>query len=149
MGLMEEVAREIGSKTKEFYEFVLPPVDMRIRDGSAVVQADMPGFEKKNIEVTLRGRTLHIRARKEEQSSDSTAADGKKEEEEEGDSIIYTQRPGFVDKKIRLPAVPYHGGKRGDDAAADRPAPTAEYKDGILTVVIPIRRRSGLDIAVR
>ena len=32
MGLMKEVIKEIGNKSREFYEFVLPPIDMHLTD---------------------------------------------------------------------------------------------------------------------
>ena len=32
MGLVNEVIKEIGNKSREFYEFVLPPVDMYLND---------------------------------------------------------------------------------------------------------------------
>ncbi len=51
MGLVKSMAkemmREIGNKSREFYEFVLPPVDMIIDDKKLTVVIDMPGFDKK------------------------------------------------------------------------------------------------------
>ena len=34
MGLVKEVIKEIGNKSREFYEFVLPPVDMYRNENS-------------------------------------------------------------------------------------------------------------------
>ena len=45
--MVKEVMREIGNKSREFYEFVLPPVDMVMQNDSLVVTIDMPGFDKK------------------------------------------------------------------------------------------------------
>ena len=47
MGLMKEVIKEIGNKSKEFYEFVLPPIDMHLTDESLKIIIDIPGFSKK------------------------------------------------------------------------------------------------------
>lgn len=47
MGLMKEVIKEIGNKSKEFYEFVLPPIDMHLTDENLKVIIDIPGFLKK------------------------------------------------------------------------------------------------------
>ena len=43
MGLMKEVIKEIGNKSKEFYEFVLPPIDMHLTDENLKVIIDIPG----------------------------------------------------------------------------------------------------------
>ncbi len=177
MGLVErmvgEMAREIGSKTREFYEFVLPPIDMRIRGDRLVLVADMPGFEKGNVSVTLQGRTLRIQACKKQEDrpggdgsgsgADTVDGDGGSDGDGDGgkgkyggaaagrshgaDRIICTQRPSFVDKKVRLPIPAYRPGER-DAESRQREAPRARYEDGILTVTIPIRVRRGMDIAV-
>ena len=56
MGLVKymakEMMREIGNKSREFYEFVLPPVDMIIDDKELTVVIDMPGFDKKDINLS-------------------------------------------------------------------------------------------------
>ena len=157
--LAQEMTREIGAKTREFYEFVLPPIDMYVRDDSLIVVADMPGFEKKDVSVTLRGRMLRIQACKEREAWLDIKDD------ESDSEIICAQRPSFVDKKIRLPAAaafrPRRGGGEGgnDDSGAPaedggekedkRQAPTAKYEKGVLTVVVPVRKRKGLEIAVK
>ena len=62
MGLVKymakEMMREIGNKSREFYEFVLPPVDMKIDDKKLTVIIDMPGFEKKDIKLSINGNIL-------------------------------------------------------------------------------------------
>ena len=50
MGLMKEMIKEIGNKSREFYEFVLPPVNMHLNDENLKVIIDIPGFPKKDIE---------------------------------------------------------------------------------------------------
>ena len=52
MGLMKEMMKEIGNKSREFYEFVLPPIDMYLTDDNLKVIIDIPGFAKKDIELT-------------------------------------------------------------------------------------------------
>lgn len=157
--LAQEMTREIGAKTREFYEFVLPPIDMYVRDDNLIVAADMPGFEKKDVSVTLRGRMLRIQACKERETwLDIKGGEGGPDGGESGNEIICAQRPSFVDKKIRLPAAaafrPRRGG--GDGAPAEdeekedkRQSPTAKYEKGVLTIVIPVRKRKGLEIAVK
>lgn len=156
--LAQEMTREIGAKTREFYEFVLPPIDMYTKDDSLIVAADMPGFEKKDVIVTLRGRMLRIQACKEREAWLDIKGGGP-DDGEGGSEIICAQRPSFVDKKIRLPAAAAFRPRRGrgdynapaeDDGEKEdkRQAPTAKYEKGVLTVVIPVRKRKGLEIAV-
>ena len=160
--LAQEMTREIGAKTREFYEFVLPPIDMYVRGDSLIVAADMPGFEKKDVSVTLRGRMLRIQACKEREAwLDIRGGEGGPDGGESGSEIICAQRPSFVDKKIRIPAAAAFRPRRdrGDDgngAPAEgeekedkRRAPTAKYEKGVLTIAIPVRKRKGLEIAVK
>ena len=65
MGLVKEVIKEIGNKSREFYEFVLPPVDMHLTEDSLKVIIDIPGFKKENIKLTLCEDILSINAHKE------------------------------------------------------------------------------------
>jgi len=64
MGLMKEVIKEMGNKSREFYEFVLPPIDMHLTDKNLKVIIDIPGFSKKDIELSLSGDILSIKAKK-------------------------------------------------------------------------------------
>ena len=155
----DDVAKEIGSKTREFYEFVLPPIDMVTKDSNLTITADMPGFEKKDINVTLRGRMLRIQACKAKEAwldaGDQSATKKADGDDNSAMTIHYAQRPSFVDKKIRLP-VPVYGSsskpweKDDDDNndKKDKPVPTATYKDGMLLVSIPTRERKGKGIPV-
>jgi HSP20 family molecular chaperone IbpA len=57
MGLIKHMAkeaiREIGNKSREFYEFVLPPVDMHLKDNNLIVTIDIPGFKKEDIKLSI------------------------------------------------------------------------------------------------
>jgi len=83
--MAKEVAKEIGNKSREFYEFVLPPVDMTEEGDNLVVKIDVPGFTKKDIKLSIHGNVLSINAKKEE---DKTG------------TVIWKQRPSIIDKKI-------------------------------------------------
>jgi HSP20 family protein len=120
--MAKEVMREIGNKSREFYEFILPPVDMILQNDSLVVTIDMPGFDKKEIKLRLNGNILSINVTR--------------EDEVEG-SIIWRQRPRFIDKKVRLPI------EVKDD---ENPAASAKYRDGVLTLTIPTK--TGKNITV-
>ncbi|HLC09908.1 MAG TPA: archaeal heat shock protein Hsp14 [Nitrosopumilaceae archaeon] len=126
MGLVrymaKEVLKEIGNKSREFYEFILPPVDMQLESDNLIVTIDMPGFDKKDIKLKIHGNILSINAKRE------TDHDG---------TIIWHQRPHVIDKKIRLPIDV----KEGEDAVG-----SAKYLHGVLTLKIPAK--SGKDITI-
>ncbi|TRZ80797.1 MAG: Hsp20/alpha crystallin family protein [Nitrosopumilales archaeon] len=120
--MVKEVMREIGNKSREFYEFILPPVDMILQNDSLIVTIDMPGFEKKEIKLRLNGNILSINA--------------KREDEIEG-TVVWRQRPRIIDKKVRLPI------EVKDD---EDPSASAKYRDGVLTLTIPTK--TGKNITV-
>jgi HSP20 family molecular chaperone IbpA len=115
MGLVREVIKEIGSKSREFYEFVLPPVDMIEENDNLIVKIDIPGFSKKEIKLSIHRNVLSINAKKDE------AITG---------TIIWKQRPAIIDKKIKLPMRI----KEGEEQVN-----SAKYADGVLTITIPIK----------
>ena len=65
MGLVKSMAKEmikeIGNKSREFYEFVLPPVDMYLDNDKLTLVADLPGFAKKDIKLSLDGNMKKIK----------------------------------------------------------------------------------------
>ena len=125
MGLVKEVIKEIGNKSREFYEFVLPPIDMYLTEDNLKVVIDIPGFTKKDIELTLCGDILSIKAEKEI-------------EKKESDSLISNQRPNVIDKKVRLPI---------DIKQGEEKIESAKYVDGVLTLVIPVTKK-GKNISI-
>ena len=127
MGLVKSMAKEmmkeIGNKSREFYEFVLPPVDMYLDNEKLTLLIDLPGFAKKDIKLSLDGNILSIQACKE--ISD-----------EKNYSMISNQRPNIIDKKVRLPIDL----KEGEVSSAT-------YEHGVLTVIIPVKKH-GKDISI-
>lgn len=109
--MAKELAKEIGNKSREFYEFVLPPIDMHLEDDSLVVIIDLPGFEKKDIRLSIHKNILSINAQKLEAKTDG---------------IICNQRPNIIDKKIILPVH-----------VKDESISSAKFSQGVLTVRIP------------
>ncbi len=118
----EGVAREIGSKSREFYEFVLPPVDMYMDGSGLTVLIDMPGFKKEEIKLSVSEDILSINAERDA---------GPKE------GAICCQRPAVIDKKIRLPVTPKEDGE----------VTSATYSDGVLSLSFPAGR--GRDIPIQ
>ncbi|MEX2192832.1 MAG: archaeal heat shock protein Hsp14 [Nitrosarchaeum sp.] len=128
MGLVKSMAKEmikeIGNKSREFYEFVLPPVDMYLDNEKLTLLIDLPGFAKKDIKLSLDGNILSIQAHKE--ISD-----------EKNQNIICNQRPNIIDKKIRLPI----------DLTEEAEVNSAKYEHGVLTVMIPVKKH-GKNISI-
>ena len=125
MGLVKEVIKEIGNKSREFYEFVLPPIDMYLDENDLKILIDIPGFDKKDIKLTLNVDILSIKAQK--------IVDGKKIK-----SLILNQRPNVIDKKIKLPI----NIKQGEEKIK-----SAKYENGILTLIISITKK-GKNISI-
>ncbi len=125
MGLVKEVIREIGNKSREFYEFVLPPIDMYRNESNLKVIIDIPGFKKEDIKMTLCEDILSIKAQK-------------IINDKESDTLISNQRPNVIDKKIRLPI---------DFKQGEEKIESAKYEEGILTLIIPISKK-GKDISI-
>ena len=128
MGLVKSMAKEmikeIGNKSREFYEFVLPPVDMYLDNDKLTLIVDMPGFTKKDIKLSLDGNILSINASKEIS-------------EEKNRNIICNQRPNVIDKKIRLPI----------ELREENGVSSAKYDNGVLTITILVKKH-GKDIPI-
>ena len=120
MGLIKEVIKEIGNKSREFYEFVLPPIDMYLNDENLEVVIDIPGFSKKDIELSLCGDILSIKAEKVIDEKDSK-------------TLISNQRPNMINKKVRLPIEIKEGEEKIE---------SAKYQNGVLVLVIPVTKKS-------
>jgi len=125
MGLVKEVMKEIGNKSREFYEFVLPPIDMYHNENNLKLVIDIPGFNKENIKLTLCGDILSIKAQK-------------TVDEKESETLISNQRPNIIDKKIRLPI----NIKQGEEKIE-----SAKYENGVLTLIIPVTKK-GKNISI-
>ena len=130
MGLVnsmaKEMMKEIGNKSREFYEFVLPPVDMHLEEDKLTILIDIPGFQKDDIKLTLNRNILSIQACKE------------KIPDEKKHNMVCNQRPNMIDKKIRLPIRL----KEGEEEVT-----SAKYEQGVLTIVIPIHKH-GKNISI-
>jgi len=121
MGLVKHVAKEffkeIDDKSREFFEFVLPPIDLHEENDNLIVTVDIPGFVKNDIRVSMNGNVLSINAEKKDN------ANGRP---------IMKQRPRVIDKKMRLPITVKEGEEKVN---------SAKYADGVLTIEIPITKK--------
>jgi HSP20 family molecular chaperone IbpA len=115
--------KEIGNRSREFYEFVLPPVDIYEDGTELVVIVDLPGFQKKDIHVNISKDILTLRA--------------KRVIDMDSHTIHFTQRPSKIEKKIPLPySIPE------DDNAKTK----ADYANGVLKIRIPISNMTNVPI---
>ncbi len=115
---MEQV---LASRTQEFYEFILPPVDLQSGDGVIIVSVDLPGYNRDQIKIRMSGNVLSISGQR-----------------DPVENTIYAQRPNVIHKDIRLPTHI----KRGEE-----PECSASLDDGVLRVTVPIPQ-SGIDISI-
>jgi HSP20 family protein len=122
--MTKEIMKELGNRSREFYEFVMPAIDM-VEDGNdLIVIIDLPGFAKKDINLRIIENILSISA--------------SREPEENLGTIYYRHRPTRLDKKVVLPI------SINDD---NRAVGTAKYADGIVTLRIPIQKSNNIPIA--
>ena len=112
--MAKEVMKEINNKSKEFYEFILPPVDMVEDSNDLLVIIDLPGFNKNDITLRINKNVLSIKANKPDNEYRGT--------------VYLKHRPTKIDKKVILPFVVDE-----DEEILG----TANYSDGIITLRIP------------
>ena len=96
-------------------------LDVKEDDKAYTVRADIPGVKKEDIQVDIDGDMVSVRA------------EAKQEKEEKKDEkVIYSERSyGMVSRSFSLPT-------EVDDKAAK-----AEYKDGVLKLVLPKKANGG------
>lgn len=90
-------------------------IDVSEDDKSYTVQADIPGVKKEDIQIDVEGDTVSVRAEMKQAK-----------EQRQGEKVVYSERSyGMVSRSFSLPT-------EVDDKAAN-----AEYKDGVLKLVLP------------
>lgn len=90
------------------------PVDIREDDNHITVEAELPGFRKDEIDVTMEQGLLSINAQR-------------KEEQKEGEQHLTERHHRRVSRSFRLPS------------AVDESQIEAHLQDGILTLRLPKR----------
>jgi HSP20 family protein len=119
------LTRGLGNFSREFYEYITPAIDIFEDVNELIVKIDLPGYAKKDINLSIEEDILRIRAKKEP------------DEETRIGSIYYKQRPRQIDKSIVLPISTQDGTKVVGAAA---------YVDGVVTVRIPIAGPNNIPI---
>ena len=124
--MAKEFMRELGNRSREFYEFVMPAMDMYEDGSDLVVLIDLPGFSKQDISLRLMDNVLTINAKRE------------RDEEEITGTVYLRQRPLHIDKKVPLPIKV---------TEEDKVLGSAKYVDGVVTLRIPIPRYTTIPIS--
>jgi HSP20 family protein len=94
------------------------PMDVIRRDDQLIVVADLPGVPEDAITLTLENRVLMI-------SAERRAA------YQDGDNVLVQERfDGAIQRRLRIPDW------------VDVDAVTAEHRDGVLTVTLPLADRA-------
>ena len=101
----------------------LPSVDVRETEKSYIIEAELPGFEEKDIQIRLDGSNLTIESKKaEERNEDSKAG--------EGNYLIRERRISSFSRSFKLPEN------------ADPNGVSASFKNGILSLEINKREEA-------
>ena len=119
-----ELAKELDGRSREFYEFVMPAIDIIEEGNDLVVTIDLPGFAKKDINLRIVGNVLYITA--------------KREQAEPLGTVYYRHRPLKIDKRVLLPI-----------SLKDQEVKVvgkATYENGIVTLRIPIPKSTNIPI---
>jgi HSP20 family protein len=96
-------------------------IDVKEDDKAFSVKADIPGVKKEDIQVDLDEDRVSVRAEVKQEK-----------EEKKGEKVVYSERSyGLVSRSFSLPA------------AVDAKGAKAEYKDGVLSLVLPKKSNGG------
>ncbi|GHT75598.1 molecular chaperone Hsp20 [Spirochaetia bacterium] len=106
----------------------LPAVDIRETEGTYEVEAELPGYDEKNIQVHVDGSVLTIESRKEGAVQDAAVEKAaSKEANGEPRFIVRERRSASFHREFRLPEN------------ADTNAISAVFKNGLLNLEIKKR----------
>ena len=121
--VVRELAKELDGRSREFYEFVMPAIDM-VEDGDdLVVTIDLPGFAKNDINLRIVGKVLSIIA--------------KREQAEILGTVYYRHRPLKIDKKVILPI---------SVKEEEKIVGKATYENGVVTLKIPMSKSTNIPL---
>jgi HSP20 family protein len=124
--MAKELMRELGNKSREFFEFVMPAIDMYEDGSDLVILIDLPGFSKQDISLRILDNVLSISAKRQRNENTTTG------------TVYFQQRPLYINKKVPLPIKV---------TEEDQVLGSATYVDGVVTLRIPIPRYSTIPIS--
>jgi HSP20 family protein len=132
---IERMLDRMGSRLEPFEEGVFEgsvAVDVEETDDAYVVTADIPGYDREDIDVELAGDRLTLSA------THTSEAESEGGDEDEGSSLRRERRERSVSRSVRLPEP------------TDEDGAEADYTNGVLTVTLPKETESdsGHDIPI-
>lgn len=96
-------------------------LDVKEDEKSYTVRADIPGVKKEDIQIDVDANAVTVRAEMKQEK-----------EEKKDEKVIYSERSyGMVSRSFSLPSE------------VDEKAAKAEYKDGVLKLVLPKKANGG------
>lgn len=110
-----EALKNLNDRAREILSYIYPPITMYEEGGEIFIEADLPGFDKKDIKVRSEKDCITIQATRKIETKSGT--------------MITNQRPENVFKRVR---IPYEM-----EQAAE--LMTAKYANGILTIKLPAK----------
>ena len=119
-----ELTQELSKRSRGFFEFVMPAIDMVEDVNDLILKIDLPGFTKENINLRIVENILSIHAKREEHKYHGTQ--------------YYRQRPLQINRKIMLPISTTDG---------EKVIGTAKYENGVVILTIPIPRSGYIPIS--
>jgi HSP20 family protein len=117
------IVKELDNRSREFYEFVMPAIDIAEDGSDLIVTIDLPGFAKKDISLRIIGNILSINARRDQDEALGT--------------VYYRHRPTKIEKKVLLPI---------SVKEEDKVVGKATYDNGVVTLKIPIPKSTNIPI---
>lgn len=108
-----------SERYKGFYRFLLPPIDIIEKKDELIIIADLPGFSKENIELSIVGEYLKITAQR---------------KEEEGGTVHLRERPDHIYRYVKIP-IPVEKDKIN-----------AKHENGLLTIRLPVKSEMKINI---
>jgi HSP20 family molecular chaperone IbpA len=121
--IKEEVKKRVNDRLSErykgFYRFILPPIDIIEKKDSLIIIADLPGFSKENIELSMVGEYLKITAQRKEES--------------EG-TVHLRERPDHIYRYVKIP-IP-----------VEKEKISAKHENGLLTITLPVKSEMKINV---
>ena len=113
---IEELTREMWGSWRPgaFANTFVPRTEMYEEKGELVIKTELPGIKKEDLDVTLEGDTLTIKA--------------EKKEEEAAEESTYHTRERYYGHYFRSTTLPFH---------VDSDRISATFKDGVLELRLP------------
>lgn len=117
--IAREFVRDLDNNVREFYELIMPPIDIAEDEQGLIIRIDIAGFAKSEINMKIIGNMLSINAKRELKTTEAT---------------YYRHRPTNINREIMLPFSP-------KDYEQELVIGKATYVDGVVTLKIPLKNR--------